>query len=142
MNRFTIIKQDDPQESAFGLVDPFPAPDAAILLNELMLRRRHHTRDPFQSNRRAIRSLARQKKILRVFHVVSLVSIRSNSQSIACPKKLPLPPHATQRFEGVDDLRQAFFPRAFAGEAGGEVGFGKGDRRGGEDAGDGGDLFG
>ena len=51
-------------------------------------------------------------------------------------------PHTTQRFKRVDDLRQAFFPRAFAGEAGGEVGFGQRDRRGGEDAGDGGDLFG
>jgi hypothetical protein len=37
-----------------------------------------------------------------------------------------IPSHPPQRFQRVDDLRQAFFPGAFAGEAGGEVGFGEG----------------
>lgn len=42
-----------------------------------------------------------------------------------------IPPHASLRFERVDDLWQAFLPRPFASEAGGEFGFGEG----GDDAG-------
>jgi hypothetical protein len=61
---------------------------------------------------------------------LSLVSIRHNSQSIGCTQQIALPPHTPQRFQRVDDLRQAFFPWAFAGEAGGD------------EADDGGDLFG
>ena len=53
-----------------------------------------------------------------------------------------IPPYPPQRFQRVDDLRQAFFPGAFAGEAGSEFGFGEGGGGIGEDAGDGGDLFG
>ena len=55
---------------------------------------------------------------------------------------LSLPAHAAEGFEPVDDLRQAFLPRALAGEARGEVGFAERDGRRGEDAGDSGELLG
>lgn len=117
MNGRAVLQKDNTQVSSFRLGDLSPAAYPAIGLNLLMLQQSRDSLNPRQINRRTIRALTCDKEILRKFHRQCLT--RGGLSHPTAVRLLG----AAEGFEHGEDFGETLFPRAFAGEAGGEGAF-------------------